>query len=281
MLEVQRTLNCGGQLLSLDHPRIMGVMNINTDSFYAGSRQSSVDEAVRTAGKMLADGADLLDIGGMSSRPGAELISAAEEQKRVLPIIAAIKAAHPEAIMSLDTVYASTARLAVKEGVGIINDISAGQIDPELLPAIPELKVPYVLMHMRGRPENMQQQTDYDDLLVEVYDFLAQRNAALTAAGVNDVIVDPGFGFGKSLEDNYRLLNNLHLFNGFNRPVLAGISRKSMIWKALKSSPDRALNGTTALHVIAIQRGASILRVHDVAEAREVLTLMQLLQENP
>lgn len=280
MLDPQQTINCGGRLLMLDQPRIMGILNINNDSFYAGSRQESVKMAVTTAGQMLADGADILDIGGMSSRPGAELIAAKTEQERVLPVIEAIKEAYPTAIISLDTVYAETARLAVKAGVGMINDISAGQIDPELFAALPELQVPYVLMHMRGQPENMQAQTDYSDLITEIYDFLAEKNAQLTAAGINDVIIDPGFGFGKSLEANYQLLNQFQVFQAFNRPVLAGISRKSMIWKALKSDPSQALNGTTALHVIALQKGASILRVHDVAAAKEVVTLMQLLQHN-
>lgn len=280
MLDIQQTLNCGGQILALDQPRVMGILNINADSFYAGSRQASVAKALETAGKMLAEGADLLDIGGMSSRPGATIITAKEEQKRVLPVIAAIKSTYPMAILSLDTVYAETARLAVAEGVGIINDISAGQIDPELIAAVPELKVPYVLMHMRGRPKDMQQQTNYENLLGDIYDFLANKNAALTAAGVLDIIVDPGFGFGKNLEDNYRILNNLGIFRGFNRPVLAGLSRKSMIWKALNTTPAAALNGTSALHVIALQQGASILRVHDVKAAKEVIHLVQLLNAN-
>lgn len=280
MLDPQMTLNCAGRLLTLDRPRLMGVLNVNADSFYAASRQADTKAAVATAGRMLAEGADILDVGGMSSRPGAEIISAAEEQRRVLPVIAAIKAAHPEAILSLDTVWADTARRAVAEGVGLVNDISAGQIDPELTAAIPELAVPYVLMHMRGRPADMQQRTEYEDVLGEIYDFLARRHAELTAAGVKDVIIDPGFGFGKSLNDNYRLLNQLRSFTTFNRPVMVGISRKSMIWKALDGSPETALNGSTALHVVALRNGARILRVHDVAPAREVVTLLQLLYEN-
>lgn len=278
MLDVQRTLNCGGQLLRLDQTRIMGILNINGDSFFAGSRQASVAAAVATAGRMLAEGADILDIGGMSSRPGAELIDPASEQERVLPVLEAIKAAHPECILSVDTVYAQTARRAVAAGAGIVNDISGGEIDPEMFAAIAELRVPYVLMHMKGQPKNMQQSPDYErDVVLEVYDYLAERNARLTTAGVHDVIVDPGFGFGKSLEDNYRLLDQLNAFHGFNRPVLAGLSRKSMIWKPLSTNPAGALNGTTALHVIAVQRGASILRVHDVKAAREVLTLLRQL----
>lgn len=277
MLDPQRTLNCGGQLLTLDRPRVMGILNFTPDSFYAGSRQVSVEMAVETAGRMLAEGADILDIGGMSSRPGAELISSKKERKRVIPVIAAIKAAYPEAIISIDTVYAETARAAVAEGAGMVNDVSAGSIDPELFDCLPELRVPYVLMHMRGQPKDMQQHTDYVNLIPEIWDFLAEKNARLTAAGVNDIILDPGFGFGKTLEQNYELLKNLHAFRAMNRPVLAGISRKSMIWRALDTEPSEALNGTTALHVIALQQGAAILRVHDVREAVEVVKLVTLL----
>ncbi|MEM9835190.1 MAG: dihydropteroate synthase [Bacteroidota bacterium] len=280
MLTAQATLNCGGQLLTLDRPRVMGVLNITPDSFYAGSRQESVHSALLTATQMLADGADILDIGGMSSRPGADLITSAEEQARVLPVVAAIKEKFPEAIISIDTVYAATARAAVAEGAGIINDISAGSIDPALLEMLPELSVPYVLMHMRGTPKDMQKQTNYGDVVTEIWDFLAQRNAQLTEAGVNDIILDPGFGFGKTIPQNYHLLNHLHAFRTINRPVLAGISRKSMIWRALEVEPAAALNGTTALHVIALQQGAAILRVHDIKPAVEVVKLHQLIQEN-
>lgn len=280
MLDPQLTLNCGGQLLTLDQPRIMGIININEDSFYAGSRHTSVDTALETAKKMLDAGADILDLGAMSTRPGAETISAQTEQQRLLPILAAIKEKFPDSIVSVDTVYADTAQKAVQAGAGMINDISAGQIDPELFAALPELGVPYVLMHMRGRPKDMQQTLNYDDFLSEVYDFLAERHATLTDSGVNDVIIDPGFGFGKSLANNYSLLANLSVFRSFNRPVLCGISRKSMIWKALKSSPSEALNGTSVLHLKALQEGAAILRVHDVKEAKEVITLHQLLVDN-
>lgn len=280
MLDPQQTLNCGGQLLTLDRPRVMGILNITPDSFYAGSRQSSTAIALENASKMLADGADIIDIGGMSSRPGAQLISTTEEQDRVLPVITAIRAAHPNCIMSIDTVYAATARAAVAAGAGIINDISAGQIDNALIPTLPELGVPYVLMHMQGQPEDMQHQTHYEDIITEIWDFLAQKNSTLTKAGVQDIILDPGFGFGKSLAQNYQLLNHLHTFKSLNRPVLAGLSRKSMIWKALSTSPEKALNGTTALHVLALQQGAAILRVHDVREAVEVIKLMELVNSN-
>ncbi|MEL6273571.1 MAG: dihydropteroate synthase [Bacteroidota bacterium] len=277
MLDPQLTLNCGGQLLTLNQPRVMGILNITPDSFYAGSRMASVKEALNRASEMLMAGADILDIGGMSSRPGADLISSKEERQRVIPVIKAIKDAHPDCIISIDTVYAETARTAVAAGAGLINDISAGSIDPDLWEALPEFKVPYVLMHMRGTPKDMQKKLDYKNVVTEIWDHLAEKHTELTQSGVNDIIIDPGFGFGKSVEQNYALLNNLHAFRTFNRPVLAGISRKSMIWRPLGISPATALNGTTALHVIALQQGASILRVHDVREAVDVVRLMELV----
>ena len=254
----------------------MGILNVTPDSFYAESRVDSVKTALKRAAEMLQEGADILDIGGMSSRPGADLISSQEEQQRVIPVIKAIKDQHPDCLISIDTVYAETASAAVAAGAGMINDISAGNMDPELWPALPELRVPYVLMHMRGTPKDMQEQLHYEDVVAEIWDQLAAKNAALTEAGVNDVIIDPGFGFGKSVEQNYTLLHNLHAFRNFNRPVLVGISRKSMIWRPLGITPTSALNGTTALHVIALQQGAAILRVHDVREAVEVVKLISL-----
>ncbi|PHI21666.1 dihydropteroate synthase [Lewinellaceae bacterium SD302] len=280
MLDPQLTLNCNGRLLSLDRPRIMGIININDNSFYAGSRYDSVDAVLKTAQEMLDAGADILDLGAMSTRPGAETISAASEQQRLLPVLKALKNTYPEAIISVDTVYADTARKAAAAGAGMINDVSAGSMDPELFPALAELGLPYVLMHMRGRPKDMQKDVRYDNLLTDVYDFLAERHAQLTTSGVNDVIIDPGFGFGKSLEDNYRLLANLGVFRAFNRPVLCGISRKSMIWRALGTDPAWALNGTSVLHLKALQEGAAILRAHDVKEARQVVRLHSLLEEN-
>lgn len=280
MLAQQQSLNCAGQLLSLKPAKVMGILNITPDSFYAGSRHNGLQQALESASRMLDAGAAILDIGGMSSRPGADLIDAKTEQDRVLPIIAAIKAAWPEAIISIDTVYADTARKAVAAGAGMINDISAGSLDPELFPCVAELGVPYVLMHMRGQPKTMQANTKYEDIVTEVWDFLAEKNAMLTALGVKDLVIDPGFGFGKSIAQNYQLLHNLRAFGSFNRPVLAGISRKSMIWKALGISPDTALNASTALHLIALQQGASLLRVHDVREAVEVVQLLEIIREH-
>lgn len=280
MLAKQQSLCCAGQLLLLQPAKVMGILNITPDSFYAGSRKAKLEAALESATEMLAAGAAILDIGGMSSRPGAEIIAPQTEQDRILPVIQGIKAAHPDCIISVDTVYADTARKAVAAGAGMINDISAGSLDPELFPCVAELGVPYVLMHMRGEPKTMQDNTQYEDIVTEVWDFLAQKNAQLTALGVKDVILDPGFGFGKSVVQNYQLLHNLRAFGSFNRPVLAGISRKSMIWKALGISPETALNASTALHVVALQEGASLLRVHDVREAVEVVRLLEIIKES-
>lgn len=279
MFPTQHTLNCRGRLLTLDRPRIMGILNITADSFYAGSRVPSVQAAVDVAGKMLEEGADILDVGGMSSRPGATVISPAEEAERIGPVITAIAAAYPNALISVDTIYGATARLAVAAGAGMINDISAGNLDEGMLPTVAELRVPYVLMHMQGRPENMRRETIYQDLLTDIWDFLAGKIAELRALGQIDILIDPGFGFGKTIEQNFTLLRNLHAFRTLGLPLLVGLSRKSMIWKTLNIEPAAALNGTTALHLVALQQGGRILRVHDVAPAREVVELF--LQLSP
>ena len=279
MLDPQQTLNCGGRLLDLKIPRIMGILNLTPDSFYAGSRQQNVEQSIETAGQMLAEGADILDLGAMSSRPGAKLISATEEQDRLLPGLEAIVKAYPEAIISIDTVYADTAKAAVAAGAGMINDISAGTIDHDLFAILPNLRVPYVLMHIRGTPKTMQQQTDYQALIPEMLDFLAQRLEILRKADVHDVIIDPGFGFGKTIAQNYEILRQLADFKLYDCPVLAGISRKSMIWRPLNIDAEGALNGTSVLNMVALQKGARILRVHDVAPAREVRELFLLLEK--
>lgn len=255
----------------------MGIINLTPDSFYAASRNADVAESVATAGRMIAEGADILDLGAMSSRPGAQLITPEEEEARLLPHLEAIHRTFPEAIISVDTIYGATAKASVAAGARMINDISAGTLDPQMLDTIPGLGVPYVMMHMRGKPEDMQNQTNYEDLLVEIVDFLAPRIEQLTLAGQHDIVIDPGFGFGKTVSQNYELLNRLEELFLFDRPILAGVSRKSMIWKPLGIQPDTALNGTTALHMAALERGASILRVHDVAPAKEVVELFLLL----
>lgn len=275
MLFPQRTLNCGGQLLTIDQPLIMGIINVTPDSFYAGSRQQAMDDILFTAEQMLSEGADILDIGGMSSRPGAAIISVDDEKQRVLPAIQAIIDRFPEAIVSIDTIRAAVAREAVAHGARLINDISAGRIDPAMYEAVAQLGVPYILMHMRGTPANMQKEAEYSDVTQEVLRFLVEEVGKLRQLGVKDIIVDPGLGFGKTIDHNYQLLHQLPVFRILEVPILIGLSRKSMIHKVLKIKPSDALNGSTALHMLALQKGAQLLRVHDVAAAREVVTLWE------
>ena len=252
---------------------IMGILNVTPDSFYDGGINFSVETAVAAGLKMKRDGADIVDIGGASSRPGAQSVSASEEWSRVEPVLNGLLDSAPEMNISIDTYRAEVARKAVKAGAVLINDISAGSLDPELLYAVGEANVPYVLMHMRGRPDNMQIDPRYGDVVSEVKAWFKMKISELSQAGVKDVILDPGFGFGKRQEDNYALLNNLCEFSELDLPVLVGTSRKSMIYNALDCQPSEALNGTTATHAWALERGASLLRVHDVREAREVVAL--------
>ncbi len=278
MFAVRRTLNCKGRLLSLERPVVMGILNTSPDSFYDGGRYQSLDAALRQTEQMLSEGAAIIDVGGMSSRPGAAQISIQEELRRVLPVIEAIAGRFPEAFISIDTVHAQTAREAVAAGACIVNDISAGRLTEGMYETVAQLGVPYILMHMQGRPETMQQQAQYDDVVQEVLDFLIAEVGRLQAAGVKDILLDPGFGFGKTIEHNFQLLQNLHVLGILPYPVLAGISRKSMIYRSLGIPPEEALNGTTALHIVALQQGALLLRVHDVAEAVQVVRLWEQLQ---
>ena len=252
---------------------IMGILNVTPDSFYDGGINFSVETAIAAGLKMKRDGADIVDIGGASSRPGAQSVSASEEWSRVEPVLNGLLDSAPEMNISIDTYRAEVARKAVKAGAVLINDISAGSLDPELLYAVGEANVPYVLMHMNGRPDNMQIDPRYGDVVSEVKAWFKMKISELSQAGVKDVILDPGFGFGKRQEDNYALLNNLCEFSELDLPVLVGTSRKSMIYNALDCQPSEALNGTTATHAWALERGASLLRVHDVREAREVVVL--------
>ena len=276
MLYQAKTLNCNGRILDLSTPKIMGVLNVTPDSFFDGGRYEGESSSLQQVEKMLTEGADIIDIGGMSSRPGAEIISPEEEHARVIPVIKSILKHFPDTILSVDTVRASIAREAALAGAGIINDISAASIDSEILDLVEELSLPYVLMHMKGLPESMQDNPDYSSVCQEVLDFLIRHLGVLREKQATDVIIDPGFGFGKSLEHNYELLKNLHLFKILECPLLVGVSRKSMIYKALEVDPSDALNGTTALHMLALQNGADILRVHDVREAVEVRQLFGL-----
>lgn len=272
-MQQQTTLNCAGRLIDLSRPRIMGILNITPDSFYDGGTLANEKDLLLRAEKMLTEGATFLDIGGMSSRPGAEVISVEEELARVIPAVQAVVHAFPEAFISVDTVRSATAKQAVANGAHLINDISAGQFDENLYQTVADLGIPYVLMHMQGQPKTMQTAPDYEDVVQDVLDFFIGEVAELRALGVKDIILDPGFGFGKTVEHNYELLRKMHLFEMLELPVLAGISRKSMICKPLKVNPQDALNGTTALHMIALQQGAKILRVHDVREAAECIVL--------
>ena len=267
------TLNCKGRILVIDKPIVMGIINATPDSFFGGSRFNGVDEIVAKAEKMLNDGADILDIGGQSTRPGSELISADEEIERVIPAIKAIAEKKPEAFISIDTFYSKVAIAAIEAGATIVNDISAGSMDSKMIATVAELKVPYILMHMKGTPQTMQQNATYENATREVLDFFISKTNELKNAGIIDIIIDPGFGFAKTIDQNFELLKNLSVFKMLDKAIMLGISRKSTIYKTLDVSVDEALNGTTVLNTIGLMNGASILRVHDVKEASETVKL--------
>jgi dihydropteroate synthase len=252
----------------------MGVLNVTPDSFYDGGRYSDEKSIVSQAEKMLDEGATFIDVGAYSSRPGASDVPAEEEGARAVQAIRWIKREFPDALVCIDTFRSAVAKAAVREGACMVNDISGGDLDPEMLNTVATLNVPYVVMHMRGTPQTMTSLTKYENLYTEILSYFAQKLDGLTRAGVADVILDPGFGFAKNIPQNFELLKHLDIFKCFGRPLLVGLSRKSMVWKTLGISPGEALNGTTALNAIAIAKGASILRVHDVKEAREVVKLM-------
>lgn len=269
------TLNCKGRLLAFDRPLIMGIINTTPDSFYQGSRHAETDEVLRTAEQMIKSGAAILDIGGQSTRPGSRWLGAEEELSRVLPSIEAISRRFPEIVISIDTFHALVAGRAVEAGASIVNDISAGSMDEALIKTVAELQVPYVLMHMQGTPGDMQQAPQYGNVVTEVFDFLAQKIVELREAGVHDILIDPGFGFGKTIDHNFQLLRKLEVFASMGMPLLAGLSRKSTIYKTLGTTAEEAVNGTTVLNTIALQKGAAVLRVHDVKEARECVLLLE------
>jgi len=271
------TLNCKGRLLVIDKPFVMGIINITPDSFFGGSRFNSVDEIVTETEKMLNDGADIIDIGGQSTRPGSELIPADEEIKRVVPSINAIANKFPRAFISIDTFYSKVAVAAVDAGATIINDISAGSMDTKMIETVAALKVPYVLMHMKGTPQTMQQNATYENATREVLDFFIAKTDELKNAGIVDIIIDPGFGFAKTIGQNFELLKNLSVFKMLDKAIMLGISRKSTIYKTLGVSADEALNGTSVLNTIGLMNGASILRVHDVKEATEAIKLFSAI----
>lgn len=269
------SINCRGRLLSSDVPMVMGVINITSDSFYAGSRFLAFDKVEVQIEKMLSDGADIIDIGAMSTRPGAKVISAKEELSRLLKPIKIIRKKFPTAFISLDTVNSEVASVCIDEGVDIINDISGGSIDEKLIDVVATSKVPYILMHMLGSPEMMQDSPNYDDVVIDVLSFLKQKVHDFKARGVYDLIIDPGFGFGKTLKHNYQLLKHLEVFKILDCPILVGMSRKKMVQEVIKTDANGALNGTTAVNLLALLNGANILRVHDVKEAAETVAIYQ------
>ena len=270
---VSTTINVGGRLVSLDDPQVMGILNVTPDSFFATSRCRSEEEIRQRVCQIRQEGATMVDIGAYSSRPGAEDVTKDEELRRLLPAIDIVREEWPEAIISVDTFRAEVARRAVEAGADIINDISGGEMDPDMFSAVADMHVPYILMHMQGTPQDMQKAPHYDNLMCEVFRSLGERVELLHEKGVADVIVDPGFGFGKSMTQNYEMMSRLDEFRLLGCPVLVGVSRKSMIYRLLDSTPEESLNGTTALNTIALMKGASILRVHDVREAVEAVKI--------
>jgi dihydropteroate synthase len=271
------TLNCKGQLLKIDKPVVMGIINCTPDSFYKGSRINDLGSLLKQAEKMINEGAVILDIGGQSTRPGSERITADEECSRVIPAITNLHNHFPNQIISIDTYFAKVAREGINAGASIVNDISGGAIDEELIPLVAAQQLPYVLMHMKGVPETMHQKPDYKDLVSEVFDFLNSRIAMLVKSGINDIIIDPGFGFGKTIAHNFELIKHLSYFRNLNRPVMVGISRKGSIYKTLQITSEEALNGSTVMHTYALLNGAKIIRAHDVREAKEAITLLSEL----
>ncbi|OBQ54586.1 dihydropteroate synthase [Tamlana sp. s12] len=271
------TINCKGQLIDLSTPKVMGILNITPDSFYDGGAHKNEKEVLLAVDKMLKEGATFIDVGAYSSRPNADDVSETEELNRILPIVKSLVINFPDILLSIDTFRSEVAKQCIHAGAALINDISAGKLDSNMLDTVAKLKAPYIMMHMRGTPKTMQQQTDYNDMIKDVLFYFSERLAAAKALGIIDVIVDPGFGFAKNLEQNYELLNKLELLKMTDKPMLIGLSRKSMIYKKLQTDAQKALNGTSVLNTIALQKGASILRVHDVKEAVECITLVDAL----
>lgn len=273
-------LNIKGSLLDLSSPKIMGILNVTPDSFYDGGVYSNENEILKQAEKMILDGVDIIDIGGYSSKPGAKKITIKEEEKRVLPIIKLIYKTFKKTIISVDTFRSEIAEKSINAGASIINDISGGDFDNNIYKIAERYKAPYIMMHMKGDPSNMQINPTYQNINYEIIKNLSKKIDFAQKKGVCDIIIDPGFGFGKTIKHNYQILNNLKLYKVLQKPVLIGVSRKSMIYKLLKTDPSKALNGTTALNTIALINGANILRVHDVKQANEVIKLCGFLKEN-
>ena len=273
----KHTINCSGKLFDLSKPVVMGILNITPDSFFDGGNYTTESLWLPQAEKMLSEGASIIDIGALSTRPGAKQLTEKDELDRLIPAIASIRKYFPQAVISVDTYRSSVATAAVEHGADIINDISAGTLDDMMFEAIAALRVPYIMMHIKGSPENMQQDPVYDNVLNHILKFFSERIYQLKLLGFRDIIIDPGFGFGKTVQHNYELLNHLKAFRVFDLPIMVGLSRKSMINRVLNILPDKALNGTTALNTIALMKGANILRVHDVKPAIEAIKLVHSL----
>jgi|TARA_B100001996_G_scaffold65374_1_gene47297 dihydropteroate synthase len=271
------TIKIKGELINFSVPKIMGILNVTPDSFYDGGKYNSEKKILDQVEKMISSGADIIDVGGYSSRPGAKEISIENELSRVIPIIQLISKRFPNIIISIDTFRSKVANQAVNSGAHMINDISGGNLDSNMFKTVSKLDVPYILMHMRGSPKNMMNNTNYDDILNEIKNYFSERISKAKLDGVNDIIIDPGFGFSKTKEQNYKLMNRLEFLKEFKTPIVVGISRKSMIYKTLDTTPDKALNGSTILHTISLLKGANILRTHDVLEAVECVKIIRQL----
>lgn len=273
------TINCKGNIIDLNQPKIMGILNLTPDSFFDGGKNFNLNIAIENVTKMLEDGADFIDIGAYSSRPNALNISIQEEIDRLLPVLIELNKNFPKTIFSIDTFRSEVAKMALENGASMINDISSGSLDDKMFEIIAKFQVPYIMMHLKGTPQNMMQNTNYEKLIPEILYYFSEKIKIARSYNINDLIIDPGFGFSKTISQNFELLQNMKLLEMCNLPILAGISRKSMIYKTLETTPEFALNGTTALNMIALQNGANILRVHDVKEAKECITLFNELQK--
>ena len=273
-------INCKGKLIDLSIPKVMGILNVTPNSFFDGGKYKNEEEIISQVDKMLSDGATFIDIGAYSSKPSAEFVSEQEEIERIVPVIELILKYFPEALLSIDTFRAEVAKVSIESGAAIINDIAAGELDDKMFDVIAKYNVPYIMMHMRGNPQTMQTLTEYDDIVKEMLFYFSEKVKKARSLGINDLILDPGFGFAKTTDQNYEVLQKMELFNLLELPVLAGVSRKSMIYKTLGNSAQDALNGTTVLNTIALIKGAKILRVHDVKEAMECVTLCEKMNYN-
>lgn len=274
------TINCKGELIDLTVPKVMGILNLTPDSFFDGGMYKDETSILKRIENMLNDGASFIDIGAYSSRPGADHVPEGEELRRIIPILELILKHFPDTLISIDTFRSRVASESINHGAAIINDIAAGNLDPEMFATVAKHQVPYIMMHMKGTPQSMQKEATYDDLIKDLRYYFSKKIQEATSQKINDIIIDPGFGFAKTMEQNYTLLNHLELFQTFGLPILIGLSRKSMIYKVLKATPQEALNGTTALHAIALLKGANIIRAHDVKETVECVKLVAALKAN-